>query len=74
MTGIVADDGRAHPLVRQMFGIMRRQRTNTTELADAVGMARRTTHFWREGHGPTLGLFEACLHELGYELRIVERQ
>lgn len=74
MTGIVADDGHAHPLVRQMFGIMRDERTSLVKFAAESGVDRTVLSLWRRRSSPTLVVFEAALNALGYELRIVKRE
>lgn len=73
MTGLIAKNGRAHPLVGQMFDIMREQKRPVLQFTTNVGIHHKTMVRWRYSNCPTLLVFEACLHELGYELAIVRR-
>lgn len=69
---MTAGNGRAHPLVRQMFDIMREQRTCLVKMAGKAGIAGCNLRSWRRGACPRVAYLDACLQALGYELRIVK--
>jgi transcriptional regulator with XRE-family HTH domain len=60
----------AHPLVRQLFEIMNREKTMIKELADRSGVRRAAISDWRYRRTPNLQTFEAVLNALDHELCI----
>ena len=63
----------AHPLVRQLFEIMNRERVTISGVSNLSGLASASISQWRYARNPTIVNFEAALNALGYELRIVHR-
>lgn len=61
-----------HKLTCQLFELMNKDMTTIHEVSRRAGIARTTLYKWRERpREPDLGLLEACLNVLGYELKIV---
>jgi hypothetical protein len=60
----------AHPLVRSLFTIMRRQKVPISSVARAAGVTREAIGGWRLHSSPLLVNFVATLNSLGYELVI----
>lgn len=60
----------SHPLVRQLFEIMNREKTMIKELADCSGVRRAAISDWRYRRTPNLTTFEAVLNALDHELCI----
>jgi DNA-binding phage protein len=68
MTGMIAGNGRAHPLVCDLFSLMREQRVGMTAFAKKVGVSRSAFKQWRDSSTPNLGAFVAVANALGYEV------
>lgn len=62
----------AHPLVRQLFEIMQRERLGVLDMADKSGVNKNTLKDWRTRSVPTVANLDACLHVLGYRLTVEE--
>ena len=62
----------AHPLVRQLFEALNRERTTITELAARSGIQRKTISDWRYTRGPTVILLDAAFNALDRQL-VVQR-
>ena len=58
----------AHPLVRRLFAEMNHQRIGLTDMAERVGVSRRTMNGWRTRHCPRIVELEACYNVLGLRL------
>lgn len=66
---------RAHPLVKEMYALMIKQRASAEDVCDRAGLGKKTIPNWRHTNfGPQLGNFEAALNALGYELKIVRKR
>lgn len=61
----------AHPLVRQFFAIVARDKTAITDVGERAGISHVTISKWKSLHSPTLVTFEAALNVVGYRLKIV---
>lgn len=66
--GRLSTGGRAHPLVRQLFEEMNRQRATLAEVADRVGIERGSLSSWRWVVVPQLDNFVAAANALGLEV------
>lgn len=64
----------AHPLVRQLFAAMNKDKIALRDLGARAGVDFQTISDWRYRSNPTLPTFEAVLNAAGYELRIVKRK
>ncbi len=71
--GKLAIPKHAPPLVREFFQLLNDNKLLIKDAVDGTDVSRVTVSDWRYRHAPLLGNFEAVLHNLGYELRIVER-
>lgn len=69
---IVAEN--AHPLVKQLFEIIHRERMGLFDLAERSGVNRNTIQNWRKHFTPSIATFIAVLNVLGYELKIVKKK
>jgi transcriptional regulator with XRE-family HTH domain len=65
---------KAHPLVKEMFGIMNEQKTMINAVAERAGLKRGSISDWRYRRTPTVTNFEAALNTLGFELVIREKK
>lgn len=74
MTGLISDNGRAHPLVCQLFDAMRENRVKLKDFARRVGVNRSTFDQWRTCSSPTLAVFVAAANALGYEVVLKPRK
>lgn len=62
---------RAHPLVRELFRLMKRKQLSAEKLARKSGYLAQTICKWRHGQRrPQLAALVDCLNALGYELHI----
>lgn len=61
---------RAHPLVRQLVGLLNKHKTTISEVAPRAGVATSTISAWRYRANPSLENFEAVLNVLDLELCI----
>lgn len=60
----------AHPLVKVLFSIMRREKISLSWLAKRVGLSREAIGSWRLHSSPHLVSIAACFTALGYELKV----
>lgn len=61
---------RGHPFVRFIFEEINTQRASLAQVAERSGVTADGIRKWRDQRGPRLGLVEAVLNCLGYELVI----
>lgn len=61
---------RAHPLVREMYELMNRERVGLNDLAWRSGNHKDTLSSWRRRGAPRVDMLEAALNVLGYRLSI----
>lgn len=59
-----------HPLVRELFMEVNRQRIPIREIAKRAGLAEITVLQWRTVYSPTVRNLEACLNVLGRKLKV----
>lgn len=59
-----------HPLVRNLFEEMNRQRIGMLDMAERTGVGQSTMKHWRLMCSPSLANLEACYNVLGYKLSI----
>lgn len=64
---------RGHPLVREMFDLLRETGLTLAALSDKAGLSRGTVVRWTEYHSPTVTSLDAALNAMGYELAIRKR-
>ena len=60
-----------HPLVRETFAIMNRERATQMEVAERAGYNHHTLTAWKRNRAPSIPDLEATLNVLGYSLKIV---
>lgn len=63
-----------HPLVKELFRIMRNKGVFSAELARISGIERATFTRWKTHNSPNLTNIEACFNSLGYDLVVVKRK
>lgn len=63
----------AHPLVRQMYELIRRQDASINALSIDSGVSVAAMVKWKYKHAPNVPTFEAVLNAMGYELTIQKR-
>lgn len=63
----------AHPLVRELFGLMAEEQIGVTDVAERAGISVTTVVKWKTRHAPTVVALEAALNVVGYRLAIVEK-
>ena len=59
---------RCHPLVKELFLEMRKQRLGVVDMADKTGINKNTLKDWRTRTMPRIADLEACFNVLGYTL------
>lgn len=59
---------KAHPLVRRLFKILRKEELSVSWLAGEVGMSREAISYWCLHSSPSLVNIEACFNAVGYRL------
>ena len=64
---------RAHPLVKQLYQTMNKNKVMISDLSEPSGVSRATISDWRYTRTPSLATFEAVLNVLGYKLKIVKK-
>jgi hypothetical protein len=62
----------AHPLVRQLFVEMNRERIGLSDVAERAGVAITTFKGWRTRHTPRVADLEACYNVLGLTLTVTK--
>lgn len=63
---------KAHPLVRQLFVEMNRERIGLSDVAERAGVAITTFKGWRTRHTPRVADLEACYNVLGLTLTVTK--
>lgn len=59
-----------HPVVRQLFALANRSKTNRKELARISGVSVSNIANWEVGTRPRVDMLDACFQALGYTLSI----
>lgn len=59
----------AHPLVRQLYEIMKLRGVTARSVADRAGVNRETMRSWRTKSMPRVADLEACFNVLGLTLQ-----
>lgn len=62
-----------HPLVRQLFRQMNRERIGIYDLCDRTGIGTSTMKHWAKNCSPSLVNIEACFNALGMEIVVRQR-
>lgn len=65
------DDSKAHPLVQQLFRIMREQQASILDVQERAGFRIHTLRRWRTTSTPIVSSLEAVANVLGYRLMLV---
>jgi DNA-binding phage protein len=64
----------AHPLVRELYTIMERERIGPDDLALKAGVSRSVIFKWGRYNNPYLPNFIAVLNAIGYDLKITRKK
>ena len=71
----VSTPDKAHPLVKQLFLEMRKQRIGVMDMADRSGVSAGSLVNWRTRMTPKgIPGLEACFNVLGYTLKPVRKK
>lgn len=75
MTGVHAPiPQHAHPLVRELFSLVRRRGVTLRSVARKAGLHEDVFTTWRRKSSPNIVNLEAALNALGHELVVQRRQ
>ncbi len=58
------------PLIRQLIGLINRNKLNATEIASKAGLTENAIHVWARKSSPRIQNLEAALNVMGYKLAI----